>query len=54
MTPREVAALLRCTIDKVRRLARDGVLPATRVGGEWRFERRRVRRHLGLDLEESA
>lgn len=42
LTAEEVADLLRMTPGNVRRLARDGEIPATRIGGSWRFSRDRI------------
>ena len=37
MGPREAARFLRLNEQTVRRLAREGRLPAARIGGSWRF-----------------
>ena len=42
MTADECAAYLRFTPDHVRRLARQGKIPAHKVSNEWRFSRRQV------------
>ena len=39
MTSDEVAELLQINKGTVSRMARDGRLPATRVGKQWRFRR---------------
>jgi len=39
LTIREVADLLRIGDKKAYELAREGELPAFRVGGQWRFQR---------------
>lgn len=40
LTADEAAALLKTSRDHVSRLARDGSIPATRIGRKWRFTRR--------------
>lgn len=34
-----VAQLLGYTVDRVQRLAKEGKIPAFRLGGSWRFEK---------------
>ena len=50
LTTAEVAHLLRCSVDSVRRRAKSGAIPG-RVEGvrPWRFRARDVRAWLGLD-----
>ena len=43
----EAAALLRLNVKQVQKLARDGKLPAARVGRKWLFERTKLERALG-------
>ena len=40
LTPAEAAAYLRVSEDAVLKQANDGMIPAQRVGGEWRFLRK--------------
>lgn len=42
LTTREAADFLRTSVDSVKRLARDGKLPAAKLGNEWRFSRRKL------------
>lgn len=42
MTTDEAAELLRYTTEYVRRLAREGRIPALKVGREWRFVESRL------------
>ena len=52
-TVEDVAAFLDVTPDTVRDQARHGLLPARKVGKEWRFSRRAVMEWLeGLDPED--
>jgi excisionase family DNA binding protein len=44
---REAAALLHLNIKRVQRLARDGRLPAARVGRKWLFRRGELEALLG-------
>jgi excisionase family DNA binding protein len=46
LTAREVAELLRMPISTVYELARNGVLPASRLGRAWRFLRPRLEQLL--------
>ncbi len=46
MTAREVAELLRIPTSTVYELARNGVLPASRLGRTWRFLRPRLEKLL--------
>lgn len=39
MTSRQVADYLRIDVATVRRLARDGLIPAVHLGRKWRFMR---------------
>jgi excisionase family DNA binding protein len=43
----QVAELLQTTVVTVRRLARDGELPARKIGGRWVFVQDRVLEALG-------
>lgn len=43
LTPAEVAALYRVSLQTVSSWARTGLVPAIRPGGEWRFSRKWVR-----------
>jgi excisionase family DNA binding protein len=40
LTLKEAAAFLRCSPDTVKRQARAGLLPASKIGRQWRFRRR--------------
>jgi excisionase family DNA binding protein len=40
LTLKEAAAFLRCSPDTVKRRARAGLLPASKIGRQWRFRRR--------------
>jgi len=42
MTAAEVGTLLRLDKSTVCRLARDGEIPATKIGGSWRFNREEI------------
>ena len=42
LTLQEVAELLRVNEATVYRMARDGGLPAVKVGRQWRFEKKRL------------
>jgi excisionase family DNA binding protein len=42
LTTKEAADYLRTSVDSVKRLARQGKLPAAKLGNEWRFSRRRL------------
>ena len=44
MTAREVADYLKMDVHTVRRLAKQGKIPAKKVGSEWRFLRSVVER----------
>ena len=46
LTVGEVARLLRVSVDTVRREAAKGLLPARRVGREWRFHRQALLKWL--------
>src|SRR3954452_13594288 len=52
LTPDEVADLLRSDAATVIAMAEDGMLPARKVGDEWRFARSAVLRWLSRDEEE--
>lgn len=54
LTPDDVAALLRVSAKTVKRLARDGRVPAQRVGRAWRFSRVAVLDWLGTQEPASA
>ena len=43
----QAAALLHVNVKRIQRLAREGQLPATRVGRKWLFQRRDLERLLG-------
>jgi excisionase family DNA binding protein len=47
LKPKEVAELLRVSVMTVRRMARDGRLPAIWVGKTARFEEAAIRKKLG-------
>lgn len=54
LLPTEVAALYRVSVQTVCSWARNGLIPAIRPGGEWRFSRKWVRedrqmRYQGID-----
>jgi len=51
MTAAEIAYLLRMHIKTVYRLARNGRLPARRIGGSWRFLRPDVMTYLKTDMK---
>ena len=42
MTVKEVAEYLRVSTDLIYRLAQEGKIPASKVGGRWRFKRDKV------------
>ncbi|MFQ5848754.1 MAG: helix-turn-helix domain-containing protein [Candidatus Methylomirabilales bacterium] len=42
MTVREVAAYLRLSRDLIYRWVQEGKIPASKVGGQWRFRRERI------------
>lgn len=42
MTVREVADYLRVSSDLIYRLSQEGKIPASRVGGRWRFNREKI------------
>ena len=42
MTPSEVAELLRINVRTVYKLAAEGVLPGSRIGRSWRFNRNSI------------
>lgn len=42
MTVRDVAAYLRLSQDLIYRWAQQGKIPASKVGGQWRFKRERI------------
>jgi PTS system nitrogen regulatory IIA component len=46
MTLREVAGYLRLHTATIYRLARAGVIPGVKIGGQWRFSPRRVEEWL--------
>ena len=43
---REVAEYLQVSREKVYKLAQQGKIPASKVGGQWRFKRKRIDRWL--------
>jgi excisionase family DNA binding protein len=47
LTLKEAAAFLRCSPDTVKRRARAGQLPASKIGRQWRFRRRDLDTWLG-------
>ncbi len=51
MTIPEVAEYLRLGESTVYRLVRDGELPAFRVGGKWRFHRKRLEHWIEQETE---
>ncbi len=48
----EAATLLGISRWTVRALAKDGKLPARKLGKEWRFSRQALLRYLGGDLDD--
>lgn len=46
LTAEEAGELLRLHEQTIQRMAKDGVLPAHRVGREWRFRRSELLAHL--------
>ena len=42
MTVKEVAAYLKLSTDLIYRFAQQGKIPASRVGGRWRFNRKKI------------
>jgi len=42
LTPEEAVRYLKVSISTVYRLAQKGILPGRKVGGSWRFSRRRL------------
>jgi excisionase family DNA binding protein len=51
LTVEQAAELLQLPADRIRALARDGKIPAGKVGNHWRFSRRALLRLVG---DESA
>lgn len=49
LTVREVSAYLRKSPSTIYRLTRRGQLPATKVGGTWRYSQRRLEEWLRLN-----
>ena len=47
MTTKDAAAYLRLTIPTLYRHVSQGKIPCSRIGGRWRFDRRRLDRILG-------
>lgn len=48
-TTQEITELLRVHRVTAERMARDGELPARKVGGKWLFNGKAVREYLGID-----
>ena len=49
MTPKEVAKVLCCSVDYVRKLSSEGQIPGARkVGSRWRYDRLEIMREYGL------
>ncbi len=46
MTVKELAAYLKLSTDLIYRLAQQGKIPASRVGGRWRFNRDKIDRWM--------
>ena len=46
LTPNEIAKMLKLHPFTVARLAREGKIPAFKVGGVWRIERRKFERWI--------
>jgi excisionase family DNA binding protein len=42
LTVKEVAEYLRVSTDLIYRLAQEGKMPASKVGGRWRFKKEKV------------
>lgn len=51
LTLREVAEYLRVSTRTAYQLARDGAIPAVRVGGQWRVPRAELERQLAQRVE---
>lgn len=51
LTPAEVAELYRVNLDTVSSWARNGVIPAIRPGGQWRFSAKWVREDQRMRLQ---
>jgi len=54
MTLPEVATYLKVGESTVYRIAREGVLPAFKVRGSWRFHRERIDRWIEEETERQA
>ena len=54
MTLEEVAGYLRLHTSTVYRLARAGIIPGVKIGGQWRFNQERVDRWLAQQEAASA
>lgn len=54
LTATELAAELRVSVETVRRLARSGRVPATRLGRRYRFDRARVLEALATTHQPAA
>lgn len=52
MTVAELASLVQLSQSTIRRLAAAGDIPATRIGGSWRFDRAKVADHLEKSTNE--
>lgn len=51
LTAKEVADYLRCHISTVYRLAKNGKLPAFRLGADWRFREDALQNWLDAELK---
>jgi excisionase family DNA binding protein len=51
LTAKEVAEYLRCHISTVYRLAKNGKLPAFRLGADWRFREDVLQNWLDAELK---
>lgn len=57
MTPKEVAHYLKMSILTVYKYAKQGIIPGSRIGNSWRFDKARideVRITLGRGLEKKS
>ncbi len=54
LTPGEVAAILRVSVEVIRRMLRRGELPAIRIGRTWRVDEDQLQRWLRRGLLETS
>ncbi len=49
LTLNELALVLDVSHEQARRLCANGEIPATKVGGEWRVEKGKLQKYLGVE-----